>query len=74
LINPAIVFPSQAVMQGEPLNGTDFFSSGLLVPGSPNTSFSLKVGNITGKLNYECILHDSSGMSASLIIVPQNGD
>lgn len=74
LINPAIVYPSQAVMQGEPLNGTDFFSSGLLVPGSPNTSFSLKVGNITGKLNYECILHDSSGMSASLIIVPQNGD
>jgi plastocyanin len=73
LINPDIVFPSLAVSQGTPLNGTDFFNSGLLVPGL-NTQFSLKVGDITGRLSYECILHDSSGMTASLNIVPRGGN
>lgn len=69
LINPAVFFPSQAVKNGTPLNNTDFFNSGLLVPGL-HTTFSTKVGNFTGQLNYECILHDTSGMSASLYIVP----
>jgi plastocyanin len=69
LINPAVVYPSQAVMQGVPLNNTDFFNSGLLVPGM-NESFSIKVGNINGELYYECILHDSSGMSARLFVAP----
>ncbi|HSB67366.1 MAG TPA: hypothetical protein VLD65_12375 [Anaerolineales bacterium] len=69
LINPAVLFPSQAVEQGTPLNNTDFFNSGLLVPGQ-NTTFSLTVGSFTGQLNYECILHDTSGMRASLNLVP----
>jgi plastocyanin len=69
LVNPAVLFPSQAVQQGKPLNNTDYFNSGILMPEGA-TSFSLKVGNISGTLNYECILHDTSGMFASLFIVP----
>jgi plastocyanin len=70
LINPAVMFPSQAVMAGLPLNKTDFFNSGLLTPAG-QTSFSLKIGAISGTLNYECILHDTSGMSATLVVMPR---
>jgi plastocyanin len=69
LINPEVFYPSQAVMNEEPLNNTDFFNSGLLVPGVHET-FSIKIGNISGELYYECILHDSSGMTASLFVAP----
>ncbi len=73
LINPAVLFPSQAVLQGEALNNTDFFNSGILIPGVQD-SFSLKIDNIGGTLNYECILHDTSGMSASLFVTPRSGN
>ena len=73
LVNPAVLFPSQAVLQGKPLNNTDFFNSGILIPGVQN-SFSLKIGNIGGTLNYECILHDTSGMTARLFVTPRNGN
>lgn len=70
LINPAVMFPSQAVLQGKPLNKTDYFNSGLLtLPGM--TSFSLKVGNISGTLVYQCLLHDTSGMVGSVFVVPR---
>jgi plastocyanin len=71
LINPAVLAPSDAVLSGEPLNSTDFFSSGLLMPGG-QTSFTLTIGDVTGLINYECILHDTSGMTGSLIGAPQN--
>ena len=70
LINPAVLFPSQAVLSGEPLNNTDFFNSGILIPGLQD-SFSIKIGNVSGTLNYECILHDTSGMTASLFVAPK---
>jgi plastocyanin len=70
LINPAVLFPSEAVMNGTPLNRTDFFNSGILTP-PDHTSFSLKIGDISGMINYECILHDTSGMDASLFVVPR---
>ena len=70
LVNPAVLFPSQAVSQGKSLNRTDFFSSGMLIPGVMN-SFSLKIGNISGTIAYECILHDSSGMAATLYVTPR---
>jgi plastocyanin len=70
LVNPEVLFPSQAVIQGKPLNNTDFFNSGLITPG-PHDSFSIKVGDISGTLGYECILHDKSGMVGSLFIVPR---
>jgi plastocyanin len=68
LINPVVLWPSDAVFQGTPLNNTDFFNSGILMPGGP--SFTMTIGDITGKLNYECILHDTSGMVGSLIVTP----
>jgi len=71
LINPAVLEPSSAVLSGEPLNNTDFFNSGILMPGG-QTSFSLSIGNVTGLINYECILHDTSGMTGSLTGAPQN--
>jgi plastocyanin len=71
LINPAVLFPSQAVMQGVPLNNTDFFNSGFLQPGGPDT-FSLKIGNISGTLEYQCLLHDTSGMVGSLTVSTSN--
>jgi len=70
LVNPAVLFPSQAVLQGKSLNSTDFFNSGMLIPGVRN-SFSLKIGNISGSIAYECILHDSSGMDATLYVTPR---
>jgi plastocyanin len=71
LVNPVVLLPSDAVEQGTPLNKTDFFNSGILMPGG-QTSFSLTVGSIAGLINYECILHDTSGMTGSLIVAPQN--
>jgi plastocyanin len=68
LINPAVLFPSEAVTQGEPLYANEYFNSGILNPGI-NDSFSLVIGNISGTMNYECILHDTSGMVTSLFVV-----
>ncbi len=73
LINPAVLFPSPAVMQGKPLNGTDFFNSGMLIPGVHDT-FSITIGDVSGRLNFECILHDSSGMSGYLFVAPGSGN
>jgi plastocyanin len=69
LINPAVLMPSPAVLGGELLNNTDFFNSGIMMPGG-QTTFSLTVGDIAGQINYECILHDTSGMVGSLIVTP----
>jgi plastocyanin len=72
LVNPAVLFPSPAVISGEPLNNTDYFNSGILIPGVQDT-FALKIGNITSNLSYDCVLHDSSGMNASLVLAPSFG-
>ncbi len=69
LVNPAVLFPSLSVIQGTPLNNTDYFNSGIMGQGS----FSLKIGDVSGVLNYECALHDTSGMAASLFVVPKGG-
>lgn len=75
LLNPAVVFPSQAVLDKVPLNRTDYFNSGLMNPGDPNTStFSLTIGNISGRISYMCLLHDTSGMVGSLYVRNDNGD
>lgn len=71
LVNTAVLFPSQAVLGGIPLNNTDYFNSGMLMPGGP-ASFALKIGDVTGTLSYQCLLHDTSGMTASLFITPGN--
>jgi plastocyanin len=66
-LNPAVLNPSNP---GVPFNATDLFSSGLLVPGSPFTSFSLKIGNVSGSFTFQCLLHDTSGMVGVLKVVP----
>ncbi len=67
LLNPEVLFPSNSVLNNVPLNESDFFNSGLLSPGGP-TSFSLVIGNISGKQPYICILHDTSGMVGDLLV------
>ena len=73
LVNPAVLFPSDAVKQAKSLNTTDYFNSGIFTPG-PHDSFSLKIGSMSGIIKYECILHDTSGMNASLFVVPKGGN
>ncbi len=69
LVNPAVLFPSPAVIAGEPLNNTDYFNSGIMIPGVQDT-FTIKVGDINSNLSYDCVLHDSSGMNATLLLAP----
>jgi plastocyanin len=68
VLNPAVQFPQNA---GQPLTKDGIFSSGVIRPGTAVTSFSLKIGDITGDMQYQCLLHDSSGMLASLQVVPR---
>jgi plastocyanin len=68
LFNPEVLFPQNA---GQPLTSQGISSSGLLQqnPIGP-TSFAFQIGDISGLLPYECLLHDSSGMRALLEIKP----
>lgn len=66
LLNPAVAIPQNT---DQPLTRTGIYNSGLIDPSAPY-SFSLKIGDITGKIDYLCLLHDSSGMVASLIVQP----
>src|SRR4030042_1618421 len=60
LINPEVLMPIQP---GQPLTLTGIYSSGFLAPGGPGpTSYSLKIGDISGDIPYQCVLHDTSGM------------
>jgi plastocyanin len=71
LLNPAVLLPSQPVQSGTPLNKTGYFNSGLMNPAPQGpTSFSLTIGNISGGITYECLLHDTGGMVARLIVRP----
>jgi plastocyanin len=68
VVNPAVLFPQNA---GQPLSKDGISSSGIFRPGTPVTSFSLKIGDITGLMPYQCLLHDSIGMVGSLEVVPR---
>jgi plastocyanin len=68
VFNPAVLFPQNP---GKPLTKDGIYSSGLLAPAGATTSFSLQIGGITGEIQYQCLLHDSSGMLGSLQIVPR---
>jgi plastocyanin len=68
-VNPAVLFPSP--LPPTPLTRTGYFNSGILQPGTPMTSYSVTVGDITpGPLPYLCLLHDTSGMTGRLVILP----
>jgi plastocyanin len=68
VFNPAVFFPQNP---GQPLTKDGIYSSGLLAPGGATTSFSIQIGGITGQIQYQCLLHDASGMLGSLQIVPR---
>ncbi len=66
LLNSQVEFPIQP---GVPLSSNGVFSSGLLAPGSPFTSYSLTIGSQLGTFNYQCLLHDTSGMDGVIQVV-----
>ena len=71
-VNPLVVFPSP--LPPTPLTRTGIFNSGLLVPGTPNTSFSFTIGDMSpGIQPFLCQIHDTSGMQGKLIVVPKSG-
>jgi plastocyanin len=66
-LNPQLVIPAG----GPVLTRSGYFNSGLLAsspPGGP-TSYTLKIGAISGVIDYMCLLHDGSGMVATLNVV-----
>jgi plastocyanin len=67
LINPFVLMP---INPGQPLTGNGIYSSGLLAPGSPATSYTLTIGDVSGDIPYQCLLHDTSGMEGLLKVVP----
>jgi len=70
LFNPAVLFPSQNVISGLPLTDQGLFNSGLMNPAPVGpTSFSLKIGDVSGNLPYLCLLHDTSGMKGVLHVI-----
>jgi plastocyanin len=66
-LNPAVLFPSEPA----DLTRSGIATSGLLQPGD-TTPFSLVVGAAVtpGQLKYLCLLHDTSGMKATLVVLP----
>jgi plastocyanin len=68
VLNPAVQSPQNA---DQPLTKDGVISSGAIRPGTAVTSFTLKIGDITGEMPYQCLLHDSSGMLGSLQVVPR---
>lgn len=67
IINPAVLFPVNA---GGPLMPSGYINSGLMDPTQPGPhSFSLQIGNFTGPITYQCLLHDAGGMVGKLIVV-----
>jgi plastocyanin len=69
-INPAVLFPSS--FSPMPLTRSGLFNSGLLDPTNGPTSYSWVIGDITpGPLPYLCMLHDTSGMRGTLIVLPK---
>jgi len=69
-INPAVLFqyPSSPVT----LTRSGIYNSGLLDPNAGPTTYSQVIGDITpGPLPYLCLLHDTSGMRGTLIVLPK---
>jgi plastocyanin len=67
-INPDVLNP---INPGQPLTRNMVFSSGLLDPLGPGPkSWTLTIGDISGDITFQCLLHDTSGMVAALKVVP----
>ncbi len=69
-VNPELFLPSP--LPPSPLTRTGMFNSGLLAPGSPFTSFTYTIGDMTPGLQpWLCMIHDASGMKGKLMVVPK---
>lgn len=70
-INRAVFFPSS--FTPTPLTRSGMYNSGLLDPtGGGPTGYSWVIGHIkAGPLPYLCMLHDTSGMRGTLIVLPK---
>jgi len=68
LVNPELLF---AQNPDQPLTRDGVFSSGRLQQSDPNPTYALTIGDISGEEPYRCLIHDSSGMLATLNIVPR---
>lgn len=66
--NPAVFFPSAP---GQMLTRKGIYNSGVMDP-VPGTTYALTIGNIIlGMEHYICLLHDTSGMTGTLIVLPR---
>jgi plastocyanin len=66
--NPAVFFPSQPTPK---LTRMGIYNSGVMDP-VPGTTFTLVIGDVSaGPQPYMCLLHNESGMEASLTICPR---
>jgi plastocyanin len=66
-VDPGTLFPSTPTAD---LTRTGLYSSGLMNP-VPGTGWSITVGSLTsGPLRYLCLLHDTSGMRGTLVVLP----
>ncbi len=64
--NPAVALPQNA---DKPLTKQGVYSSGLIDPHAPGShTFSLKIGQISGDIQYLCDLHDDDGMKGTLTV------
>ncbi len=69
-LNAAVLFPSQP---SSTLTRTGYYNSGFMEP-IPGMAYSLVIGDIApGPLPYECQLHDTSGMTGVLNVLPAKG-
>jgi plastocyanin len=67
-LNPLVFAPSAVInptQAGQPLTRNGFYNSGVLAPGQ---SWNIKIGAILGVIKYQCLLHDTSGMTAQLVV------
>jgi plastocyanin len=68
-LNSEVFYPSGADI----LTRTGTFNSGLMLP-IPGTSYTLEIGDMKpGLEHFICLLHDSSGMTGELMVVPRAG-
>lgn len=67
LVNPQVLMP---LNPGVPLTNTGVYSSGFLP--APGMTYSLTIGNTLGLEQYQCLLHDTSGMEGSLFVAPRD--
>ena len=67
-LNPEVLFPAGFGT----LTRTGMYNSGLLTPGTLATDYTLKIGPMApGLLPYQCLLHDTSGMKGTLMVLPR---